>query len=259
VLNVKGAMRTKPELRPDGSASFIRQSVEKCIEMLGPGGKIDMFECARRDPDVPLQETLGTLKEFVDAGKIGGVALSEVSANTIREASKITKIVAVEIELSFWTREPLTNGIVAACAELDIPIHAYSPLGHGFLSNTLRSPSDLPSTGNFDWRTILPRFAAENFDANLRLVDAITIIANRKACTTAQLALAWLVGLSRKQGMPEIIPIPGSSNLERVKENAFASQIKLSDEDMAEIDTVLGHFEVKGDRYPAQGMKMLNG
>lgn len=122
VLNIKGAMR--PGRIPDGSPEYLRESVENCLKMLGEKGRIDMFECARRDPKVPLEKTLGTLVELVDEGKIGGIALSEVSANTIREAVKITKIVAVEVELSLWSTEPLTNGIVEACAELDIPIIA---------------------------------------------------------------------------------------------------------------------------------------
>jgi pyridoxine 4-dehydrogenase len=122
VLNIKRGAR--PNLQPDGSPEFVRESVEKCLEMLGGRGRIDMFECARKDPEVPLEKTLGVLKEMVEEGKIGGVALCEVSADTIREAVRITKIVAVEIELSLFCTEPLTNGIAEACAELKIPIIA---------------------------------------------------------------------------------------------------------------------------------------
>ena len=114
----------RPGPIPDGSPAYVRESVENCLRMLGGKAKIDMFECARRDPNVPLKETLGALAEMVEEGKIGGVALSEVSAATIREAAKITKIVAVEVELSLWERAVLTNGIAEACAELDIPIIA---------------------------------------------------------------------------------------------------------------------------------------
>ncbi len=122
VLNIKGAL--KPGFIPDGSPKFVRQSVERCVEMLGGKGKIDMFECGRRDPNTPLETTLGTLEELVKEGKIGGVALSEVNANTIRAAAKITKIVAVEVEVSLFSTEPLSNGIAEACAELNIPIIA---------------------------------------------------------------------------------------------------------------------------------------
>ena len=122
VLNIKGGLR--PNMTADGSPEFVKQSVNHCLEMLGGKGRIDMFECARRDPNVPLESTLRALAELVDEGKIGGVALCEVNAETIREAAKITKIVAVETELSLWCTDPLTNGIAKACAELDIPIIA---------------------------------------------------------------------------------------------------------------------------------------
>ena len=122
VLNIKGAM--SPDRIPDNSPAFVRQSVENCLKLLGERGKIDMFECARKDPNTPLKDTLEALAELVDQGKIGGVALSEVSAATIRQAAKITKIVAVEVELSLWQTEPLTNGIAQACFDLDIPIIA---------------------------------------------------------------------------------------------------------------------------------------
>ena len=122
VLNIKGGLR--PGMKPDGSPDFLRESIAKCLETLGPKGKIAMYECARRDPNTPLEQTLTALADLVKEGKIGGVALSEVSAKTIREAAKITQIVAVEVELSLWCTDPLTNGIAAACAELNIPIIA---------------------------------------------------------------------------------------------------------------------------------------
>lgn len=122
ILNIKGALQ--PGLIPDGRPEFVRESVERCLAMLGGKGKIHMFECARRDPNIPLEVTLGTLEELVREGKIGGVALSEVNADTIRAAAKITKIVAVEVEISLFCTDPLTNGIAQACAELDIPIIA---------------------------------------------------------------------------------------------------------------------------------------
>ena len=115
----------KPGLVIDGSAASIRESVENCLEQLGENGKIDMFECARKDKNVPLEETICTLRGLVTEGKIGGVALSEVSAQTIREAAKITKIVAVEVELSLWETTPLTNGVAQTCKELGVPIIAY--------------------------------------------------------------------------------------------------------------------------------------
>ena len=122
VLNIKGGLG--PGMKPNGSPEFLRESISKSLTALGPRGKIDMFECARRDLETPLEQTLAALADLVKEGKIGGVALSEVNANTIRQAAKITKIVAVEVELSLWCTDPLTNGIAAACAEFDIPIIA---------------------------------------------------------------------------------------------------------------------------------------
>ena len=122
VLNIKGGLG--PSMVPDGSPESVRRSVETCLKQLGPRGKIDMFECARRDPNTPIDVTMRALEELVKEGKIGGVALSEVSANTIREAAKVTKIVAVEIELSLFSTDVLTNGIAQTCAELKIPMIA---------------------------------------------------------------------------------------------------------------------------------------
>lgn len=136
-----------------------------------------MFECARRDPKVPLKETLGALAELVDEGKIGGVALCEVSANTIREAAKITRIVAVEVELSLWSTEPLTNGIAEACFELNIPIIAYSPIGRGMFTGQIKSLEDIPQG---DVRKILPRFQPQNFGTNMKLVRELEKIAQNE-------------------------------------------------------------------------------
>jgi pyridoxine 4-dehydrogenase len=252
VLNIKGAV--EKDLSPNGSAEHVRKSVENCLSMLGPRGSIKMFECARRDPGTPLKETLSELAKLVEEGKIGGVALSEVSAATIREAAAITKITAVEVELSLWTTDPLRNGIASACAELKIPIIAYSPLGRGMLTGQLKSWDDIPEK---DIRHILPRFEPKNFDANLKLVKELEKFAGRKGCTCAQLALSWLVCLGQQEGMPEIFPIPGATTVERVKENA--SVVELTGADMREIEGTLSRFEVAGDRYSASGMKLANG
>ena len=252
VLNVKGA--TKPGLHPDGSPAFVRQSVENCLAQMGPHGKIDMFECARVDPNVPIEETLGELAKLVSEGKIGGVALSEVSAATIRRAAKVAKIVAVETELSLWSTDPLTNGIAEACAELDIPIIAYSPVGRGMLTGQIKSFDDLLEK---DVRKILPRYQPGNFEKNLELVRLLEGIARRRGCTSAQLALGWLVGLGKRERMPVIIPIPGSTDVARIKENAAA--VEFSEQEMKEVDEILASFEVAGDRYHEFGMKLVDG
>ena len=222
---------------------------------------------------VPLKKTLGALAELVDEGKIGGVALCEVSANTIREAAKITKIAAVEVELSLWSTEPLTNGIAEACFEMAIPIIAsvtphleallafiadnpcsYSPIGRGMFTGQIKSLEDLQQG---DVRRVLPRFQPQNFAANMKLVKELEKIALEKDCTPAQLALAWVRSLSKKERMPQIIPIPGARTAERIKENAV--EVDLTDEEMKSIDTILGSCEIVGDRYHPEGMTMVNG
>ncbi|KAL2047434.1 hypothetical protein ABVK25_011542 [Lepraria finkii] len=254
VLNIKGALR--PGLIPDGSPHFVRQSVERCVEMLGGTAKIDMFECGRRDPNTPLETTLATLEELVQQGKIAGVALSEVNADTIRAAAKITKIVAVEIEISLFCTDPLTNGITKACAELNIPIIAYCPLGRGLLSGQIKSFDDIAEK---DLRRMLPRFQPPNFENNMKLVKKIETLAQKKKCTSAQLAIAWVVNLSKRKGMPTIIPIPGATTADRVIENGKAKDVDLNEEEMAEVNRILATCEVTGDRYHPAGMKWING
>ena len=213
-----------------------------------------MFESARVDPNVPIEETLGELAKLVSEGKIGGVALSEVNAASIRRAAKVTKIVAVETELSLWSTDPLTNGIAKACADLHLPIIAYSPVGRGMLTGQIKSFDDLPEK---DVRKILPRYQPGNFEKNMELVRLLEAIARRRGCTSAQLALGWLVGLGKREGMPLIIPIPGSTDVGRIKENAAA--VELSEQEMKEVDEILASFEVAGDRYHEVGMKLVDG
>lgn len=252
VLSIKGA--AKPDLSPDGSPEGVRRSVETCLEQMGGTGKIDLFECARKDPDVPLETTLKALQELIQEGKIGGIALSEVSAETIQQGVKVAKIAAVEVELSLWATEPLTNGIAKVCKENDIPIIAYSPIGRGFLTGQIKSPDDIPEG---DFRRFLPRFQPENFEANMKLVKQLEQLAGKKKCTPAQLAIGWVLALSKRPEMPTIIPIPGATTAERVEENSAA--VELSEQEMKEIDGILEGFEAKGDRYHAHGMKHVNG
>jgi len=245
VLSMKGGLR--PNLAPDGTPENVRRSIDNSIAQLGPRKQhIEIFECARRDAAVPLATTLGVIdKEYVQTGKVGAIALSEVSAATIEEAVAITKIAAVEVELSLFSTDVLTNGVAAACARHNIPIVAYSPLGRGLLTGQIRSVADIPAG---DFRLHMPRFQPENFNINLELVAQVEALAKKKGCTPAQLALGWITSLQRRPGMPTIIPIPGATTAARVEENA--RQVELSDEEMAEIDATLAKFEVAGGRYP---------
>lgn len=252
VLSVKGGINSK--FQPDGTPEGIRRSVGNCMRLLGGKKKIDIFECARVDRNTPIEVTMKALEEEVKAGNIGGVGLSEVSAATIRKAAKVTKIIAVEAELSLWCLDILENGITKACAELDIPIVAYSPIGRGMLTGQLKSHKDIPEG---DFRRSVPRFSEENFDTNLKLVRELEKFAKEKGCTAAQLAISWVKTLSKKDGNPEIFPIPGATTVARVEENA--RDFPLSSTELADIDKILKSFEIKGDRYAAEAMKFTEG
>ncbi|KAK1755179.1 NADP-dependent oxidoreductase domain-containing protein [Echria macrotheca] len=245
VLSVKGAIDPKTH-RPDGSRAGIRRSLDNCLRLLNGRKKIDIFECARRDPTVPQEETFAAIQEYIDRGLVGGIGLSEVAPATIHEAVKHASIVAVEVELSLFCPDILGNGVAAACAQYDIPLVAYSPVGRGILSGTIRTPADLPPQLR-SW----PRFQPDVFDLNLELVKQVEQFAARKSCTPAQLAIAWTRAIARRPGMPRsIIPIPGSTRPAVIEENAGAVDVELTDEEMDEIDATLAKFEIKGERYP---------
>ncbi|PSN67484.1 pyridoxal reductase [Corynespora cassiicola Philippines] len=245
VLCIKGGLL--PSLHPDGSPENIRRSLDFILAQLGPHKQcIDMFESARRDPNVPLEVTFGVIdREYIKTGKVGGISLSEVSAETIHKAAAITAVAAVEVELSLFCTDPLENGIAEACAHHNIPFVAYSPLGRGILTGQIRSIEDFPEA---DFRRHLPRFQPGNFEINLQLADQIEAMAKKRGHTPAQLALGWLTSLQRRPGMPTIIPIPGATTVARVEENSVV--VDLTDEEMAEIDGILAKFQVKGERYP---------
>ncbi|RFU26588.1 hypothetical protein B7463_g9756, partial [Scytalidium lignicola] len=252
VINIKGGVRI-PTFVPDNSEENTRETIENCLRQLDGTHKIDVFECARVDPDVSIEDEMKTLVALVKEGKIGAIALSEVNANTIRRAHAIHPIVSVEVEVSLWSTNIFSNGVAATCAELGIPILAYSPLGHGMLAGKYKSHLDL--AGSFV--SHMPRFHQDAFEKNFELVKAITGVAERKGCTPAQIALGWLRALSGKNGNPVIIPIPGSSNEKRIVENMV--DIKLTDEEMEEIQAVLDSFEVTGARYGGKQEQFLEG
>ncbi|KAL4739567.1 NADP-dependent oxidoreductase domain-containing protein [Aspergillus similis] len=245
VLSIKGCYDIATH-SPDGSPEGIRASVEKALAVLDGVKKIDIFECARVDPNVPIETSIATLAQLVKERKIGGVGISEASAATIRRAHAVHPIAAAEIELSLFTTDPLRNGIVDVCRELNIPIIAYSPLGRGWLTGQIRQYSDLAEN---DMRRMLPRFQPDVFDVNFKLVEAVEEIAQRKGASIAQVAIAWV----RAQGA---IPIPGATTEERVLENF--RDVTLTPEELDKIQNVLDGLEVKGDRYGGQHEKLLN-
>lgn len=253
VLNIKGGMDPATMLA-DGSEAGIKRSVETSLRLLEGKKSIDMFECARVDPKVDIETTIAALAKYVEGGKIGGIALSEVKAETIRRAVKIHPICAVEMELSLWETYILRNGVAATCAELGIPILAYSPLGKGLLTGSIKSLDDIPQD---DMRRMLPRFSHENFPKNIELAHKVNALAEKKRCQPSQLALAWLTKLSTQKGMPIIIPIPGTITEARIIENS--AKVELSDEDMEDIQKVLDSFDMAGERYPESMLHLADG
>jgi pyridoxine 4-dehydrogenase len=251
VLSIKGGLDVAT-LQADGSEEGVRRSVENTLKMLGGAKKVDIFECARVDPKVPIEDTMRFLGKLVEEGKIGSIGLSEVNAQTIRKAAAVTKIAGVEVELSMWETNCIDNGVAKTCAELGIPLIAYSPLGRGFLTGQIKKREDMPQV---DMRRHFPRFSEENFPKNIELVNKLEVISKTKGCTMPQLALAWVRQLGKRPGMPTIIPIPGATTEERVNEN-FA-HISLTDAEMKELDDVLSSFQVAGHRYPEAALSTL--
>ena len=246
VLSIKGCYH--PQSGPDGNPEGVRASVSSALAVLPPSIKtIDIFEPARVDPKVPIEVTVGALADHVREGKIGGIGLSEASAATIRRAHAVHPIAAVEIELSLFTPDPLHNGIMETCAELGIPVAAYSPVSRGWLTGGIRSLADMPET---DFRRQLPRFKPENFGQNLKLVDAVAEIAKRKGVTLAQVAIGWVCG----QGA---VPIPGSTKEGRVVQNCRPAE--LTQEEMREIQGLLDEIPIVGERYGGKHEAILNG
>lgn len=256
IINIKGGYGgVPPNVGPDGSPEGAARSVENCLKVLNGTKFIDVFEYARVDPKVPIETTLGALSKYVESGKIGGIGLSEVSAATIHRAVKVHKIASVEIELSLFSTEVLTNGISAACAEYDIPMFAYSPLGRGFLTGQIKSLNDIPEG---DFRRTVPRYFPENFDDNLKLVREVEEVAAREKVTPAQVSLAWVKALAGKAGMPKtIVPIPGATTIPRLQENFKV--IDLSKAEIDGLDAILEKFEVKGGRYSGAVAALSNG
>lgn len=252
VLSVKGGFKYG-SMEMDGSKENVVRSIEECLKVLDGKKFIDVFECARVDPKVPIEETISYIASYVESGKIGGIGISEANAANIRKAASVHPIAAVEAELSLWSTHILDNGTVEVCGELGIPIIAYSPLGKGFLTGRIKTYEDLQEVNPV--LTHYPRFQKDVFDENLKLVHEIDELAAKKGCTPGQVAIAWVNAQGNKSGNSTFIALPGSSRVEGVAENC--KTVKLTSEELDSIDAILKKFEVKGDRYPAQFMKQL--
>lgn len=226
----------------------VRNFLSYTLQRLGVD-YIDLYYPGRIDPNVPIEDTVGTLGELVKEGKIRYAGLSEAGSETLRRASKIHPIAMLQTEYSLWTREPETD-VLPVCRELGIGLVAYSPLGRGFLTGAFQSPNDFAPN---DRRRHFPRFQGENFKHNFQLVEKVKKIAAEKNCTPAQLALAWLLA----QG-EDIVPIPGTKRRERLEENVRAIEIKLTAEDLQRLAAVAPLGVAAGTRYPAAIMHTVN-
>lgn len=209
---------------------------------------IDLFYQHRVDPDVPIEDVAGTVGELVAAGKVRHLGLSEAGAATIRRAHAVHPVTAVQSEYSLWTRDPEAE-VLGVCGELGIGFVPFSPLGKGFLTGTV-SPTTEFTAG--DIRTTIPRFTAENREANEALVAHVRALAAAKDATPGQVALAWLLAQR-----PWIVPIPGTRRIERVEENAAATALALSADEVADLDALATRVGVVGNRYNDAGMSMV--
>ena len=232
-----------------GKPEYVRQSCEASLRRLEVE-TIDLYYQHRVDPNTPIEETVGAMAQLVKEGKIRYLGLSEASPDTLRRAMKVHPITALQTEYSLWTRDPEDNGVLSTCRELGIGFVAYSPLGRGFLTGQFRSFNDIPAD---DYRRNSPRFQQENFQKNLDLVRKVEEIATEKRCKPAQLALAWVLA----QGT-DIVPIPGTKGRKYLEENAAASQIALSQQDLARLDEVFPKDAAAGQRYPEHVMALVD-
>jgi len=226
----------------------VRQVVEQSLKNLDLG-YIDLLYQHRVDAQTPIEDTIKTAAEYVKAGKVKYLGLSEASAATLRRAHAVHPITAVQTEYSLWELEPETTGIIDTCRELGVTFVAYAPLGRGFLTGSIKSFDDFAPD---DVRRQIPRFHPENFHKNLELVDKIKKLAEKKGCTPSQLALAWI---SHKPG---IVAIPGTTRIANLEENVAAFDIRITDEEEKEIRKILGEIPVSGARYPGASLTVIS-
>jgi aryl-alcohol dehydrogenase-like predicted oxidoreductase len=233
---------SRPEhIRAVAEASLRRLNVET----------IDVLYQHRVDPNVPVEDVAGTVKELIQQGKVKHFGLSEASAKTIRRAHGVQPVAAVQSEYSLWTRDPEHNGVLATCEELGIGFVAFTPLGAGFLTGKIDTNTKLGAT---DFRSISPRVAPDARAANMALVEFLKRMAENKSVTPAQLALAWL--LAQK---PWIVPIPGTKKIARLEENLAAADVELTSADLREIEEAASKIKVQGERLPEAVLNFTNG
>jgi aryl-alcohol dehydrogenase-like predicted oxidoreductase len=232
-----------------GKPEYVRSACDASLKRLGVD-TIDLYYQHRVDFDTPIEETVGAMADLIKAGKVRYLGLSEASAATLERACKVHPIAALQSEYSLWTRDVETQGNLAAARRLGVSLVPYSPLGRGFLSGVWSAAGEIPEG---DRRRDMPRFQGENFDANMRMVDALKTIAKRRGVTAAQLALAWVLA----QG-EDIVPIPGTKRRKYLEENIAAVDIVLSAAELQEIGAAFPAGATSGTRYPAPHMPRVN-
>jgi aryl-alcohol dehydrogenase-like predicted oxidoreductase len=231
-----------------GDPEYVRSACEASLKRLGIE-TIDLYYQHRVDPNVPIEDTVGAMARLKDEGKIRFLGLSEAAPQTIRRAHQVHPITAVQTELSLWSRDAEAE-VIPTVRELGIGYVAYSPLGRGFLTGQIKSPEDFPED---DFRRFHPRFTGENFEKNIALVREVEKMAEEKGCTTAQLALAWVLAKGE-----DIVPIPGTKRVKYLDQNIGALDVKLSDEDLRRLDEILPPGAAAGQRYHERGMASVN-
>ena len=234
----RGGLNSRPE--------HIKQVAEASLKRLKTD-VIDIFYQHRVDPDVPIEDVAGAVKDLIQAGKVKHFGLSEASANTIRRAHAVQPVAAVQSEYSIWTRDPEPE-VLPICEELGIGFVPWSPLGQGFLTGKIDASTKFEST---DMRAVFPRFTEEARTANHAVVDLLNRIAQRKNASAAQIALAWL--LAQK---PWIVPIPGTTKIHRLEENIGSGSVELTLDDLEEINTVSSKIPIQGERLPESILRM---
>lgn len=232
----------------NGKPEYVKSACEASLKRLNVE-VIDLYYLHRKDPDTPIEETVGAMAELIKEGKVRGIGLSEVNVDTLRKAHAVHPLTALQSEYSLWSREP-EEEIIPACKELGIAFVAYSPLGRGFLTGQIKKFEDLDED---DFRRSSPRFMGENFKKNLDLVRKIEAIAKEKGCTSSQLALAWVMAQE-----DFIFPIPGTKRVKYLEENILAAKIEFSSKELERIEEVFPKNAASGMRYTEAGMKTVN-
>jgi aryl-alcohol dehydrogenase-like predicted oxidoreductase len=231
----------------DSRPEHIREVCDASLQRLGIE-TIDLLYQHRVDPNVPIEDVAGTVRDLIAEGKVRHFGLSEPAVETVRRAHAVQPVTAIQNEYSLWTRDSETNGILDVCEELGIGFVAYSPLGRGFLTGAMGKDTEFAED---DFRKNLPRFTPEAMERNQKFVDVLKRVAEEKEATPAQIALAWLLAQR-----PYLVPIPGTTKFHRLEENIAAADVKLTEENLRQIDEAATQIRVEGERYSPQMMEM---